>query len=61
MSYDEYGGALLLGIDGITIVCHGRSNAKEIKNTIFTAKRFRGVKINNLIRETFSCVIGGIN
>ena len=48
MSYDEYRGALLLGIDEITIVCHGRSNAKEIKNAIFIAKRFRGVKINNL-------------
>ena len=58
MSYDEYGGALLLGVDGITIVCHGRSSAKAIKNAIFTAKRFKEERINDLIREAFSSVIG---
>lgn len=51
LSYEEYGGALLLGVDGITIVCHGRSNARAIKNAIFTAKRFKEEKINDLIQE----------
>jgi fatty acid/phospholipid synthesis protein PlsX len=32
--YEEYGGALLLGIDGITIICHGSSKAKAIRNAI---------------------------
>ncbi|MEA1912596.1 MAG: phosphate acyltransferase PlsX [candidate division WOR-3 bacterium] len=59
MSYDEYGGAPLLDVDGITIVCHGRSNAKAITNAIFTAKRFKEARINDLIRETFSRVIEG--
>ena len=58
MSYEEYGGALLLGVDGITIVCHGRSSAKAIKNAIFTALRFKEEKINDLMREAFSRVIG---
>src|SRR4029079_14988069 len=32
LDYSEYGGAPLLGIKGIPIVCHGRSNANAIKN-----------------------------
>jgi phosphate acyltransferase len=39
LDYTEYGGALLLGLDGIVVVAHGRSNAKAIKNAIATAKR----------------------
>ncbi|OQA20625.1 MAG: Phosphate acyltransferase [Chloroflexi bacterium ADurb.Bin360] len=34
MDYAEYGGALLLGVDGVAIVGHGRSNAKAIMNAI---------------------------
>ena len=32
--YSAFGGAPLLGIKGITIVCHGRSNPNAIKNAI---------------------------
>ena len=39
LDYTEYGGALLLGVDGIVVVAHGRSNAKAINNAITTAKR----------------------
>lgn len=31
VDYSEYGGALLLGINGTSIICHGRSSAKAIK------------------------------
>lgn len=37
MDYAEYGGAPLLGINGICIICHGSSNAKAIKNAIRVA------------------------
>lgn len=37
MDYAEYGGAPLLGIDGICIICHGSSSAKAIKNAIRVA------------------------
>lgn len=37
MSYEEYGGALLLGVDGVIVIGHGRSSAKAIKNAIKTA------------------------
>ncbi|MFA5839756.1 MAG: phosphate acyltransferase PlsX [Candidatus Margulisiibacteriota bacterium] len=34
VSYDEYGGAPLLGINGIVFKAHGRSNATAVKNAI---------------------------
>jgi glycerol-3-phosphate acyltransferase PlsX len=38
LDYAEYGGVPLLGIDGVVIICHGRSHAQAIKNAIRTAK-----------------------
>jgi len=38
LDYAEYGGAPLLGVDGVVIIGHGRSNAKAIKNAIRVAK-----------------------
>jgi glycerol-3-phosphate acyltransferase PlsX len=40
VDYSEYGGALLLGVAGLTIVCHGRSSAKAVRNAIAMADRF---------------------
>jgi len=37
LDYREYGGAPLLGVDGVVIVGHGRSDAKAIRNGIRTA------------------------
>ncbi|MEK7382574.1 MAG: phosphate acyltransferase PlsX, partial [Elusimicrobiota bacterium] len=34
MSYDEYGGAPLLGVNGVVVVCHGGSNARAISHAI---------------------------
>jgi glycerol-3-phosphate acyltransferase PlsX len=38
IDYTEYGGAPLLGVNGVVIIGHGRSNAKAIKNAIRVAK-----------------------
>jgi phosphate acyltransferase len=38
--YAEHGGAPLLGVEGVVLICHGGSNAKAIKNAIFVAHRF---------------------
>ncbi len=40
VDYAEYGGAPLLGVNGIVIICHGVSNPKAIKNAIGVAKGF---------------------
>jgi glycerol-3-phosphate acyltransferase PlsX len=37
VDYSEYGGAPLLGVKGVCIICHGRSNANAIKNAIRVA------------------------
>ncbi|MDP8201132.1 MAG: phosphate acyltransferase PlsX [Candidatus Tenebribacter burtonii] len=34
LDHSEYGGALLVGLNGISVVSHGRSNAKAIKNAV---------------------------
>lgn len=39
LDYAEYGGAPLLGVKGVSIICHGRSSARAIKNAILVAKR----------------------
>ncbi|MDQ3225556.1 MAG: phosphate acyltransferase PlsX, partial [Chloroflexota bacterium] len=39
LDYAEQGGAPLLGIDGVVIISHGRSNARAIANAIGVAKR----------------------
>lgn len=39
LSYDEYGGALLLGVDGISIIGHGNSNVKAISSSVLYAKK----------------------
>ncbi len=39
LDHSEYGGALLVGLNGITIIGHGRSNAKAIKNAIKFANK----------------------
>jgi len=38
LDYSEYGGACLLGVNGVVIIAHGRSKARAIKNAIVLAK-----------------------
>ena len=51
MDYSEYGGAPLLGVRGVCIICHGRSNANAMKNAIRVAKDFCEGNINQRIEE----------
>ncbi|PWT98562.1 MAG: phosphate acyltransferase PlsX [Terriglobia bacterium] len=51
LDYSEYGGAPLLGVRGVCIICHGRSNANAIKNAIRVAKEFSEGTINQRIEE----------
>ena len=47
--YEEHGGTPLLGVNGISIVCHGSSGPKSIMNSIFLAQRC--IK-NDLLKST---------
>lgn len=51
LDYAEYGGAPLLGVNGVVIIGHGRSNVKAIKNAIRVAKEEVERKFNEKIQE----------
>ncbi len=47
--YTEVGGAPLLGVNGIVIICHGSSTPHTIRNAIRHAKNCADLKLNDLI------------
>jgi len=51
IDYAEFGGAPLLGVNGITMICHGRSSAKAIKNAIRRAKGLAESHVDALIQR----------
>jgi len=51
MDYAEFGGAPLLGVNGICMICHGRSSARAVKNAIRRAKGLIEGRVNDLIRQ----------
>ncbi len=56
VDYSEYGGAPLLGVKGVCVICHGRSNANAIKNAIRVAADFAGRGINEKIEQELALV-----
>ncbi len=51
VDYSEYGGAPLLGVKGVCIICHGRSNGKAIRNAIRVAAEFSSGRVNERIES----------
>jgi glycerol-3-phosphate acyltransferase PlsX len=49
--YNEVGGAPLLGIDGICLICHGSSDARSIRNAMKTAVTLKNRNVNQHIIE----------
>jgi phosphate acyltransferase len=54
LDYSEYGGAPLLGIKGISIICHGASTANAIKNAIRVAVQSVEVDLSRHIGAEFA-------
>jgi len=52
--FHEYGGALLLGVNGTAVICHGSSKSRTIKNAILASKKFYTLKINDQIIQSLS-------
>lgn len=52
--YSEYGGAPLLGVRGITVIGHGRSNPNAIKNAIRVANELCRSRVNEKIEQELS-------
>lgn len=51
IDYSEYGGAHLLGVNGICIIGHGRSNQKAVKNAIKMGKEVIAEHLQERIQE----------
>jgi glycerol-3-phosphate acyltransferase PlsX len=49
--YAEYGGAPLIGINGISIISHGRSSERAIKNAVRVASELAKSEVNRHIQE----------
>lgn len=50
-SLEEYGGAPMLGLNGLVVKTHGSSKAVEIKNSVLQCVTFKEQKINDKIKE----------
>ena len=50
----QYGGAPLLGLNGLVVKTHGSSKAVEVKNSILQCIAFKEEKINEKIKEQIS-------
>lgn len=53
MSPEDYGGAPLIGVDGISIICHGNSPPVAICNAIKVARQLVREEVNLLIKNEF--------
>jgi phosphate acyltransferase len=54
VDYAEYGGAPLIGINGVGMICHGGSNVKAIKNAIRFAHEYARHGVTEHIAEKLS-------
>jgi glycerol-3-phosphate acyltransferase PlsX len=57
--WQEYGGAPLLGVGGYCLICHGRSEARAIKNAIRVGKQLVASGVNQKIVEKIAASIPG--
>jgi glycerol-3-phosphate acyltransferase PlsX len=58
---NNYGGSPLLGIRGISLIAHGSSSEKAIKNAIFEAQRFINAKLIKAIEQEITTSLATIN
>jgi glycerol-3-phosphate acyltransferase PlsX len=54
IDYTEYGGAPLLGVRGVCVIGHGRSNANAVKNAIRVAAGLARARMNEKIEQELS-------
>lgn len=50
--YAETGGAPLIGVDGVVIVCHGGSDARAIRNAVLTAGEYAMIDLRSEISRS---------
>ena len=57
MDYAEVGGSHLLGLNGVCVICHGRSNAKAIRNALLVAQKAIDTHLVRAISDTIAADI----
>jgi phosphate acyltransferase len=57
--WQEYGGAPLLGVGGYCLICHGRSDARAIRNAIRVGKQLLASGVNEKIVSQIAASIPG--
>lgn len=58
LDYAEYGGAPLLGVNGVTIICHGSSSSRAVRNAIRVAAEAVHENLVPAIRDSIESGIG---
>jgi len=61
MDYAEVGGSPLLGLNGLCMICHGRSSPKAIRNALLTTERALDNGLVETIRRTVCDELGSTN
>ncbi len=56
VDYSEYGGAPLLGVAGVTIVGHGRSSAKAVRNAVAMAYRLAAQRVIERVEQEIAAL-----
>lgn len=56
MDYEEHGGVPVLGVNGVSIIGHGKSTPKAIKNMILKAEEMARRNINGQIQEAIAAI-----
>jgi glycerol-3-phosphate acyltransferase PlsX len=59
LDYEEYGGVPLLGVNGVSIISHGRSGAKAIKNALRVARQTAESRVPELIATGMGRIAAG--
>jgi len=54
LDYADYGGAMLLGINGISIISHGRSSSRAITNAVLVARQQAVLDIPHKLQQTLT-------
>ncbi len=58
--YSEFGGAPLLGIEGVCIICHGSSDDRAIRNALGVADRYASSHLNDLIVQELEATVPAV-
>ena len=59
MDYEEFGGVPILGVNGISIIGHGKSTPKAIKNMVLKAEEMVQKNISGIIRASLNKPVAG--